>query len=148
MNIEQLVAGQSPAEINAMADKLERVADVKAAAAAKAKAKAAGAAAKAKAAGANAAKAKAAANAANAKTVGALKTTAAGAGAAGTSKSTAAMVGACCSSKSWTLGLGLGLGPWGPVLLAAGGAVGGYYVYKNYLKDKLPWGGEIDAPTI
>ena len=149
MSIEQLVAGKSVAQINDMADKLERIADAKAAAAAKAKAKAATAVAKANTAGAKAAQVKVAANS---KAIGAAKASAATAGTAATGKSSAGMIGACCSSKSWTLGLGLGLGPWGPVLLAAGGATAAWYTYKNrdYLKDffkeKFNFGREADAP--
>ncbi|OEJ63704.1 hypothetical protein [Magnetovibrio blakemorei] len=151
MNVEQIIAGKTVAQINDMADKLERAADMKAAAAAKMKADAAAAAAKAKIAGAKAAQVKVAANAANANAMGATtvsKATVAKTATAGvaTKSSTASMIGTCCSSKSWTLGLGLGLGPWGPVLLTAGGAAAGYYLYKNYLKGYIA--NRMDAPSI
>ena len=147
MILEQAVAGKTAAQIKDMADNLERIADAKAAAATKAKAKAAAAAAKAKVAGANAAQVKAAATAANANAAGATQATVAKTATAGAAtKSGASMVGTCCSSKGWALGLGLGLGPWGPVLLTAGGAAAGWYVYKNYVKGYLD--NRADAPSI
>jgi hypothetical protein len=136
MNMQQLVAGKSKAQINAMADKLEQLADVAA------PAKGAGV----KAAAVKAPTTKAAlAKAAAAKTAGsgsvAGKSTMM-AGATAKSGSTKALA-ACCSSKGWGLGLGLGLGAFGPVLLTVGGAAIGWYAYKKFFADR-----DIDAPSF
>jgi glutaminase len=128
MNLELLVAGKSKAQITAMADNLETIAD--------AMAPLKGAGAKATAGKAITAKTVAAKTVAT-KTAGAtVGKTALGVSA---KSGSASSVLACCTKG---LGLGIGLGPWGPLLLAAGGATAGWYVYKKYFRT------DIDAPTI
>lgn len=130
MPLEQIVAGKSVAELNAMADQLETMADIKAAA--------------------TAATAKATAAKGAVKGAGALAATPAAAGVsakAGAATSVLASSGPATiwSGKGLSLGLGLGLGAWGPVLLVAGGAAG-WCLYKKFSKHYRT--NVLDEPSI
>lgn len=108
--LDQLAAGKSAAQLNTMADQLETMADLKAIAAKKAVAVKGGA-----------AKAATVAKAGTGGTVAQV---------AGTSMKAGA--GTIWTGKGLSLGLGIGLGPWGPALLVAGGALAGWLLYKKY----------------
>ncbi len=152
--LKDLTVGLSPGEIDAMANKLETLADAKAAAAAK-QAAATKAAAKA-AAAKHAAVAKAATTAKGAAVTG--KTATAANQAVGNSVAVVAKTGAgsAASGTIWTgkglsLGLGLGLGALGPVILVAGvGAVGyaAYRYYQNRQDTGLLDGDGLDAAIL
>lgn len=124
-----------------MADRLEKMADAMA---------------PAKGAGAKGVAAKgAAAKTMGAKTVAAkaaaAKTAGAGIAKTGIAKTGAATAGVSAKAGATTVasvctkgfGIGLGLGPLGPVLAVAGGATVGWYVYKKYFNKN-----DIDAPSI
>ena len=131
MILEQMVAGKSQAQVAAMADKLEKMAD------AMAPLKGAGAKTAGVKAGAGKAVAAKAAGTGIAKTGGvSVGKTAVGMSA---KSGSASSIAACCSKG---LGLGLGLGNLGPILVIAGGAAASWYAYKKYFQR------DIDAPTI
>ena len=139
VNIQELTAGQSKAQLNKLADTIEKMADAtpakgggaKAAAAKTATAKTAGV----KTAGAKAAAMKATATKAGGSMAGKVATGV-------SAKSGAASSVAACTTKG--LGLGLGLGSAGPVILLAGGAIACWYGYKKFFASE----DNIDAPTI
>lgn len=106
MTVEQFAAGKSVGDLNLLADKFETLADAKATAAKAATAKVAA------------------------------KGTVAKAATAGTAGKTVASTGGMAApstiwaGKGMSLGLGWGLGAWGPFLLAIGIGAAGYGAYR------------------
>ena len=129
--MEQLVAGKSAAQLDIMSHSIEKLAEAKAAAEAQQMA-----ALKQAAAAKKVALAKQAGATAKAGTTVAAKGTATGVASTTTASTTAAKAGSATiwNAKGLSLGLGMGLGAWGPVLLIAGGTAG-YFAYKKYFTE-------------